>query len=373
MVKILFIDDDIYLQKALKSYLPEEYSLISEIMGKKGIISAVREKPDVILLDIHLPDIHGLDVLSALTGKPHCPPVIMISGYGTIEIAVRAIRMGAYDFITKPYKFEQLQGTIRRAVEFSAISSSALPVSNEDVFSSLIGEDPQIKELKKTIRLYAAAESSVFITGESGTGKDLAANSIHKLSRRNKGPYHAINCGAIPDTLIETELFGSVKGAFTDAREKEGCFEAAADGTLFLDEIGEMSIQAQVKLLRVLEEKSITRVGSTRRIPINVRTITATNKDLAEAVSQCKFRQDLYYRINILPLKIPPLRERKDDLPLLCAHLLKNSGKKLLPSAYEKLRKYSWPGNIRELKNVMERAVLLSEGENIQARHIQFF
>jgi DNA-binding NtrC family response regulator len=334
----------------------------------------------VVLLDINLPDKSGLDLLDDLLQRPLAPPVIMLTAYGKVEFVKRAIQAGAYDYILKPYTLDHLEGTIRRAVENIALrraylqsASNAGPADSEAV-DRLVGESRAVKEVKTLIRRFAGGDSPVLIQGESGTGKELAAEAIHQLSPRRRGPFEAINCGGIPETLLEAELFGSEKGAYTDATSRAGCFERANGGTIFLDEIGELPAKAQITLLRVIEFKRIHRVGGTSPIPLNIRILSATNRDLKEEVKAGRFRKDLYYRVNVLLLHMPPLRSRDGDIGLLCAYFLKakNTDLHLHPQALEKLLSHSWPGNIRELRNVIERAVILSEGGQIRARDIQF-
>ena len=375
MIRILFIDDDQAIHSTLRSLLSDEYEMISALNGKEGIRLALENHIDVILLDISLPDMSGYSVLKGLSSSIHLPPVIMVSGFRDITHVVESVRYGAYDYISKPYKFEELKGTIRNALQNSADRATVLPETDDEVLKDLLGESKVIHDVKKLMCMYSQSNSTVLITGESGTGKELVAQTIHTLSSRREQVFNTINSGAIPSTLIETELFGSVRGAFTDAVDRKGCFELSDMGTLLLDEIGEMSFQAQVKLLRVLEEKCITRIGSTKRIPVNVRVLAATNKDLLQEVQTGNFRQDLFFRINVLPIHIPPLRERKEDIPLLTAFFLEHlgsSGLSISPKAIDKLLIHDWPGNVRELRNVLERAIIISGEEHIAPHHIVF-
>ena len=375
MIRILFIDDDPQAQKTLSMVLPEDYTLVSALTAAEGLEVLEKADPDVVLLDINLPDRSGLDVLDEILQRPAPPPTIMLTAYGEVEFVKRAVQAGAYDYLLKPYVLEQLEGTIRRAVENIALRKAYIPTADPQVMGKLIGESRALKELKSLIGRFAAADSPVLIQGESGTGKELVARALHGLSPRREGTFQAINCGAIPETLVEAELFGSEKGAYTDATNRPGCFERADGGTIFLDEIGELPLKAQVTLLRVLEFKELYRVGGTKAIPLNIRVLSATNRDLRREVEEGRFREDLYYRINVLFLSVPPLRGRDDDISLLCAYFLQQQRRSKLrihTRAVDKLLNHSWPGNVRELRNVIERAAVLSDGDEIQARDIQF-
>jgi len=384
MIRILFIDDDPQAQKTLSMVLQEHYNVVSALTAAEGLEVLNKTDPDVVLLDINLPDTSGLDVLDEILRRPMAPPVIMLTAFGKVDFVKRAIQAGAYDYILKPYTLDHLEGTIRRAVENialrrayvqSAARSAGAAHPDSPVMGKLVGESRALKELKALIGRFAAGDSPVLIQGESGTGKELAAEAIHHLSPRKEGPFEAINCGAIPETLVEAELFGSEKGAYTDAISRAGCFERADGGTIFLDEIGELPPKAQITLLRVLEFKRIHRVGGTRSIPLNIRILSATNRDLKKDVQAGRFREDLYYRINVLFLQVPPLRSRDGDISLLCAYFLKQkqADLRIHPQAVEKLLSHPWPGNVRELRNVIERAAVLTEGDEIRARDIQFY
>jgi DNA-binding NtrC family response regulator len=384
MIRILFIDDDPQAQKTLSTVLQEQYTVVSALSAAEGLDVLAKTDPDVVLLDINLPDRSGLDLLEEILQRPLAPPVIMLTAYGEVEFVKRAIQSGAYDYILKPYTLDHLEGTIRRAIENIALrrsyvqslaGSAGAAHPETQAMGMLVGDSRALKELKALIGRFAAGDAPVLIQGESGTGKELAAEAIHRLSPRKQGPFEAINCGAIPENLVEAELFGSEKGAFTDATSRAGCFERADGGTIFLDEIGELPPKAQITLLRVIEFKRIHRVGGTRLIPLNIRILSATNRDLKEEVKAGRFREDLYYRINVLFLEIPPLRDRNGDISILCAYFLKQirKGLRIHPQAVEKLLSHSWPGNVRELRNVIERAAVLSEGDEIRPRDIQFF
>jgi DNA-binding NtrC family response regulator len=381
MIRILFIDDDPQAQNILSTVLHDRHTVVSALTAAEGMDLLARADPDVVLLDISLPDRSGLDLLDEIVQRPVAPPVIMLTAFGEVEFVKRAVLAGAYDYILKPYTLDHLEGTIRRAVENAALRRAYLQGLRNGVnadpwaASNLVGESRALKELRALIGRFATGDSPVLIQGESGTGKELAAEAIHRLSPRKDGPFEAINCGAIPENLVEAELFGSEKGAFTDATSRAGCFERADGGTILLDEIGELPPKAQTTLLRVIEFKRVHRVGGTRAIPLNIRILSATNRDLKQEVRAGRFREDLYYRINVLFLHVPPLRDRDGDIAVLCAYFLKakRTDLRIHPRALEKLLSHSWPGNVRELRNVIERAAVLSEGDEIQARDIQFY
>ena len=374
MVRVLFIDDDPRAQATLAMVLEEHYTVLSALSAAEGLSLLAEREPDVVLLDIDLPDRDGLDLLEELLARPAPPPVIMLTAYGDVQFVKRAIQAGACDYILKPWKKAQLEGTLRQAVQHADLrraSSAAGQVG--EALAELVGEGPAMRELKGLIARYAAADAPVLIQGESGSGKELAAAALHRLSLRRSGPLVAVNCGAFPGTLLETELFGAERGAYTDAVSRPGCFERANRGTIFLDEIGELAPEAQVKLLRVLESKELVRVGGSEPVRLSLRVISATNKELRREVDRERFREDLYYRINVLPLRVPPLRERPEDIPLLAASLLARQGRSaacLQPDALGKLCGHTWPGNIRELGNVLERAGVVAEGGRIRARDI---
>ncbi len=379
MVTVLFIDDDPAAHRTLDLVLPEPYRLISAYTGRQGIEAAAREGPDVVLLDIHLPDMDGISALRRIAAGPVPPPVVMLTALSQPRVVKEAILAGACDYIVKPYDLPELLGTLRTAVSGAdarrAACARGVPGTEGSEGETLIGESAGMREVKELVRRYAPSDSPVLVLGESGTGKEKAARLIHELSRRCAGPFVALNCGALPESLLETELFGAEKGAFTDAVSRPGCFERAHGGTLFMDEIGEMTTAAQTRLLRVIEEKQLTRVGGIRPVPLDVRVVSATNRDLKARTEAGQFRADLYYRLGVLPIRIPPLRERRADIPLLAVAFLAALGAAdggLAADAREKLAAHAWPGNIRELRSVMERASLAAEGGAIRARHITF-
>lgn len=373
MVRILFIDDDPKIHAVLEMALPGECAVIPAMSGGEGIRLVEEEDPDLVLLDIGLPDMDGMEVLRQILALPSPPPVIMVTARGETETVVEAIKAGAHDYIVKPITREKVYSIVHTAVRVHLTDD---PPADESSVCHMIGSSPAMRNVKRLVALYATSHSPVLIVGETGTGKELVAQTIHALSARHGEVYIPINCGAIPETLLETELFGAERGAFTDATTRPGVFERAHRGTLFLDEIGEMPVQQQVKLLRVIEERAFTRVGGIRRIESDVRFIAATNRALSGEVDGGRFRRDLYYRINTLPLSVPPLRSRRADIPELARAFVKaGAGDRpasLTSTALEKLMGYRWPGNIRELRNVIERAQLFARGGRIEARHIVF-
>jgi len=367
MVRLLFIDDDPKAQKILDMALPD-YHVISAYTAEEGFRAVTDEDPDVVLLDIDLPDQDGIELLARLQAVPAPPPVIMVTGFSDTRLVVRAIKAGAYDYLVKPYETEHLTGTIRQALQSHIPALQSAPGRGAD---RLVGESVPIRRVKSLIHRFGPSGAPILVHGESGTGKELVARAIHEVSGR-PGPFVPINCGAIPETLFESELFGSVRGAYTDALTREGAFELANRGSLFLDEIGEMPFPAQVKLLRVLEEKRVRRLGSAETVRLNVRVIAATQRDLKRQIRRNAFREDLFYRLGVLHIEIPPLRERRDDIGLLSSCFLQESGKRLGGGALEKLTAHGWPGNVRELRNVMERAALLADDRLIAAPGIVF-
>ena len=370
MVRVLFIDDDPRAQATLGMILAERYTVSPAASAEEGLRLLREKDPDVVLLDIDLPDRDGLALLQDIVSCPSAPPVIMLTAYGEVDFVKRAMQSGAYDFILKDFRLATLEGALRRAVQNADARRLFLSAPAHDGFAGMIGESPALRELKSLLARYAASDAPVLIQGESGSGKELAAAALHRLSARREGPLVPVNCGAIAESLLESELFGAERGAFTDAVSRPGCFERANRGTIFLDEIGELAPAAQVKLLRVLESQELTRVGGTSTVRLNVRLVAATNKDLRRQVEKERFREDLYYRINVLPLRVPPLRERPQDIPLLAAHLLP-PGLTLGPEALDRLCAHCWPGNVRELRNVLQRAAVVAEDRIIRARDVK--
>ncbi len=369
-MKILIIDDEAGIRESLSDILRDEgYNISTAASGNEGIEKIEAELPDIIILDLFLPGIPGMEILKNLAKKKVTEKavIIVISGHGNIQTAVEAIKTGAFDFIEKPINFDQLLSVLEKAKK-QLLFLKETSILKEKLFSeTIIGNSQAIEKLKEDIAAIAPVDTTVLIYGESGTGKELVAKTIHKMSNRTTAPFVPINCAAIPDNLIEAELFGYEKGAFTGANSrKKGKFEIADKGTIFLDEIGDMPLMAQSKLLRVLEEKTIERIGSIERIDVDVRVISATNKNLEKAIENNEFREDLYYRLNVIPIRVPPLSEREKDTLLLADYFLnkfsadyKREKPELSKQVKEIFLKYNWPGNIRELKNLMERLVIL--------------
>ncbi len=382
MKSILVVDDEVGARESLKMILKKDYQVFLAKNAEEAFRQMETCHPDVILLDLILPDMDGLRVLEKLKQTFPDQIVIMITATKTIKTAVEAMKLGAYDYITKPFDVDELCLIIHRALSTRALKEENqrlwMEVDRSFGFDNIIGKSKEMKEIFKVVKQVADTRSTVLIMGESGTGKELISRAIHYHSPRKNHPFVTINCAAIPETLIESELFGHEKGAFTNAIEKKlGRFEMAHLGTLFLDEIGELSLMTQAKILRFLEEKEFNRVGGSRTIKVDVRLITATNKDLPQLVKQGQFREDLYYRINVVPIILPPLRERREDIPLLINHFIrkfneenKKEVKGVSQEALELLLKYEWPGNVRELENLIERIIALTQNEIIEANEL---
>jgi DNA-binding NtrC family response regulator len=381
---VLVVDDERLIRWTLSEALKEwGYAPVEAADAGAALSLYDSERPSLVLLDINLPDRSGLDVLREIRGRDPEAPVIMVTAAMLVENAVAALRAGAYDFVGKPINLEELQVTVRNALDAGRMRRELSAIRGERArkfgFEQIVGSSPAMTRMIALARKVAASEvSSVLLQGESGTGKDLVAKAIHYASHRAEAPFVAINCAAIPATLIESELFGYEKGAFTDAKaRKEGLFEQAEGGTLFLDEIGELELGLQAKLLRVLEEGTFRRVGGLKDIPLDVRVIAASNRDLKAEGAQGRFREDLYYRLTVIQIDLPPLRERGDDMLLLAEHYLRTLGgalrrgaRKLSPEVVEALRRYPWPGNVRELRNVIERVLILEEGDTVTKEYL---
>ncbi|MEW5803925.1 MAG: sigma-54 dependent transcriptional regulator [bacterium] len=386
MSKILVIEDDSTMREGMCYSLRREgHEVHSAKDGKEGLLLGKRISFDLVITDYRMEPMSGLEVLDEIKKINPETDVVLITAYGTMELAVQAINRGAADCVSKPLSLEEFRARIRKVLANKAIREENQRLGEENIylrtqvsqqhnFGRIIGNSKPMQLIFEQIRKIAPTDSSVLITGESGTGKELIAHSVHNLSSRKDRPFIKVNCGALAEGVLESELFGHEKGAFTNAfKQKRGKFELADGGSIFLDEIGDISENVQVKLLRVLQEKEIDRVGSEQTRKIDVRIITATNRNLFELVQKGKFREDLYYRLNVIPLELPPLRHRKDDIPLLVGHFLKKKGtemkkpiSKMSPQALEALREYDWPGNIRELENLMERALVLCDRDEIQ-------
>jgi two-component system nitrogen regulation response regulator NtrX len=377
---ILIVDDEQGIRIALEQILREEGWRVDSVSTGEVCLQAVERKHyDLVLLDIWLPGRDGLDVLRALKERDAAPMVIMISGHGTIETAVKATKLGAFDFIEKPLTIEKTVLVVK-----NALAQLRLAEENRELREQLrhryriVGESVPMKALRQQLALTAPTNSRVLIYGESGTGKELVARALHAQSLRAAQPFIEVNCAAIPEELIESELFGHVKGAFTGATEsKGGKFEKADGGTIFLDEVGDMSLRTQSKVLRVLEEQRLEPVGATTAVTVDVRVIAATNKNLEEQIVAGRFREDLFYRLNVIPFYVPTLRERTEDIPLLADFFLEEFAgaygrrkKRLTPDGLDVLHKYSWPGNVRELRNLIERLVIMVPGDILEARHL---
>lgn len=373
MPKILIIDDEQSIRNTLREILEYEKFEVGEAKnGEEGLKMLAKEKFDAALCDIKMPKMDGLEVLEKAMEQGIDTQFIMISAHGTIETAVEATKKGAYDFIQKPPDLNRLLVTLRNALDKSTLVNETKVLKKKISKSfDIVGESEAINQVKETIEKVAPTEARVLITGENGTGKELVARWLHEKSNRAKGPMVEVNCAAIPSELIESELFGHEKGSFTSAiKQRIGKFEQANGGTLFLDEIGDMSLSAQAKVLRALQENKITRVGGDKEIKVNVRVVAATNKDLKAAIEENKFREDLYHRLSVILIKVPALRDRKEDIPLLVERFLVDIAaeygtkpKTISDKAIELLQKHDWTGNIRELRNVVERLIIMSGAE----------
>jgi len=388
MPTILVVDDEVSIRRTLREILEyEDYEVHDAVDGEEAL-EAIRSDPyDLVLLDVKMPKIDGMEVLKTMAEEMPEIPVVMISGHGTIETAVEATKLGAYDFIEKPPDLNRLLLTVRNALDHGQLETQnrrmrqAISEQASGDLTPIIGESEAIQDIKETIERVAPTEARVLISGENGTGKELVAKWIHHKSARADGPLVDVNCAAIPSELIESELFGHEEGAFTGATDQRiGKFEQAHEGTLFLDEIGDMSLSAQAKVLRVLQEHKIQRVGGDRNIDVDVRVIAATNKDLMEEIEEGDFREDLYHRIGVILIDVPPLRERRDDIPLLTRHIADDlarrnglSPKGFTDDALQRLKGYDWRGNVRELHNVLERVLILSDGDQIEASDVERF
>ena len=380
---ILLVEDEKRMRQVIVMQLSDlDLHIHEAIDGQQAIDIFENETIHLVITDLKLPKINGMDVLNFIKEKDPEIPVIVITAYGSIENAVKAIQKGAFDYVTKPFKEEKLRSSVIKALKISRLTSEVRHLRQEIedryTFKNIVGDSPKICDVLKLAGSVSNTDTTVLITGESGTGKELLSRATHINSPRSSGPFLTVNCAAIPSTLLETELFGYEKGAFTGAHKRtKGKFEVASGGTLFLDEIGDMKPDVQAKLLRILETHQFERLGGTKVIEADVRIIAATNKNLEEMVEEKLFREDLFYRINVFPIHIPPLRERKQDIPRLCIHFIQEFSKafgrkppELSDKAIKKLTQYPWKGNIRELKNVLERAMILSQGSQITSHHV---
>lgn len=371
---VMIVDDEEGIRESLSQIIEDDYDAVTASSGEEALRIAKETAPDLVLLDIWMDGIDGIETLQELKQAYPDLPVIMISGHANIENAIRATRMGAYDLLEKPLSLDKVLLTVQRALE-----KKSLEIENRALRENLskqwrlIGSSSKIKQVIEQVQMAGASNGRVLILGESGAGKELVAHLLHQNSHRSSGPFVEVNCAAIPQELIESELFGHEKGSFTGAFErKQGKFELADKGALFLDEIGDMSLQTQAKVLRVIETQEFQRVGGSKNIKVDVRIISATNKDLAEEVKKGAFREDLFFRLNVIPIRVPGLRERSEDIPALVDHFLNlfaaeygQQKKEITPGAIKTLQNYSWPGNIRELKNVLERLVIMTPSRTI--------
>jgi DNA-binding NtrC family response regulator len=382
MAKILVIDDERSIRNTLKDILEfEKHKVTLAENGKQGLETALNEFFDIIFSDIKMPEMDGIELLEQLREKEVEAPVIMISGHGNIETAVDCIKKGAFDFIEKPIDLSRLLVTVRNALEKNNLVTETKTLKKKVAKKlQMIGNSPSIEKVREMIRKVAPTDARVLITGANGTGKEVVARLLYEYSNRIQGPYVEVNCAAIPSELIESELFGHEKGSFTSAvKQRIGKFEQADNGTIFLDEIGDMSLSAQTKVLRALQESEISRVGSDKNIKVNVRVIAATNKNLKKEIELGNFREDLFHRLNVIPIHVPTLDERKDDIPLLITHfselICAEQGIQLKhfdAKAVKALQERSWTGNIRELRNVVERLIILG-GNKITKEDVEMF
>jgi two-component system response regulator AtoC len=389
MQRILIADDDAAIRGVLREFLDDEGFDVSEAENGPQVLEALQGsedgRPDLVLMDVRMPEKTGFDVLREARSSPTDQlPIIIMTAFGTSNIAIEAMQLGAYDYITKPFDLDDVLLTIQRFFERQSLSDQVMELSSRlgdrDPNEVMIGNSASMQEVYKTIGRVARSDATVLISGETGTGKELVASILHNKSSYARGPLIKVNCAALPETLLESELFGHEKGAFTGAlNQRKGRFEMANKGTIFMDEVGEMSLSTQKKLLRILQEREFERVGGSVTVKVDVRVIAATNKILTQEVEDNRFREDLYYRLNVISIFLPPLRDRRDDIPLLVEHFLHKH--RYLPSsqpsrvsqgAMQMMMDYHWPGNVRELENIIERASVLAQGGVITEDHISF-
>ena len=373
--RILVIDDEAAIRDSLRMILEYQgYAVMTAATGDEGVALVEREAPDLVFLDIKMPGMDGLEVLQRLTHLTDVTPIVVMSGHGTITTAVEATRLGAFDFLEKPLETERVLVLVRNAVDSRRLRTENRTLrKDQEKRHQIVGDSVGLGAVKGAIVKAAPTNATVLIWGESGVGKELVARAVHRESLRRDGPFVQVNCAAIPDDLIESELFGHEKGSFTGASDRQiGKFEQADKGTIFLDEIGDMSLKTQAKVLRVLQEQELERLGSNRLIKVDVRVIAATNKDLEQEITKGTFREDLFYRLNVVPIWVPPLRERREDIPVLVRHFADAFSrdnnfrrKTFTAAAMERLRAHQWRGNIRELRNTVERLMIMSNGDQI--------
>jgi DNA-binding NtrC family response regulator len=378
MPRVLVVDDEPGVRESLRMLLEEECDVAMACDVEEALRALAASPADLVLLDLVMPGRSGFDLLSELSDAPDAPPVVVLTGTTDVSTAVEAMKRGAADYVTKPFEVEALRIEVRQLLERRELEREVerlrAQVEGQQRLGELIGVSEAMQEVFRSIRRVADARATVLVRGESGTGKELVARALHALSRRSDGPFVAVHCAGIPETLIESELFGHERGAFTDARERRiGRFEAASGGTLFLDEIGELAPGVQAKLLRALQERTIDRLGGSEPVAVDVRVIAATHRELEREVAEGRFRADLFYRIHVVPLELPPLRERREDIRPLAEHFLERARQeagrgplRFSRSALQALQRFDWPGNVRELQNAVERAVALAEGEVLE-------
>jgi two-component system nitrogen regulation response regulator NtrX len=378
--RILVIDDEAAIRDSLKMILEyEDYQFVGAVSGQDGLAAVQRERPDAVLLDIKMPGVDGMEVLRKIHALDESLPVIMISGHGSTATTVEAIKSGAVDYFEKPLSTERVIVTLRNVLKQSELSAENrdLKLAMESKYE-IVGQSPVLRGVLESVQRAAPTNATVLLLGESGVGKELVARTIHRNSPRAGQRFVQVNCAAIPEELIESELFGHEKGSFTGATEKQvGKFEQADRGTIFLDEVGDMSQKTQAKVLRVLQEQEVERLGSARTIKVDVRVIAATNKNLEEAIERGEFREDLYFRLNVIPIVVPPLRDRREDIPRLVQHFAKRTAeehnlkpKRFEPAAMDALQRYRWRGNIRELRNAVERLMIMAPADAVRVEDL---
>jgi two-component system nitrogen regulation response regulator NtrX len=380
MATLLIVDDEKSIREALAQVFEYEgHEVHTSADGQEALAAAATRHPDVIFLDVKMPGMDGLEALQKLREQDPAALVVMVSGHGTIDTAVEATRKGAYDFLEKPLDTDRLLVTLQRALELRGLTASMQALRNQvESRYRIVGSSFAVRQVLERVERVAPTDARVLITGENGTGKELVARAIHRLSRRAAAPFVEVNCAAIPSELIESALFGHIKGSFTGAvADRAGKFEQADGGTLFLDEIGDMSLAAQAKVLRALEQGVVTRVGGSKAVDVDVRVVAATNKDLPREIQAGSFREDLFYRLNVVPIHVPGLRERREDIPMLVrhfteqmAHLDRVAPRTFTDGALERLSGLEWPGNVRELRNTVERLLILSSGDTVSGEDV---
>ncbi|QOX80057.1 sigma-54-dependent Fis family transcriptional regulator [Trichlorobacter lovleyi] len=371
---ILIIDDDASLRRVLEYQLQEAgYEVATAASGEEGLTRFGELAPQLVICDMQMPGMDGMQVLKTVKERSPETPVIIITAFGSVDVAVQAMKQGAYDYITKPFNRDELHLTVARALHLTTLARENRrlkdALAGDDDYRSMVGASAAMEKVYQVVRKVADSDASVLLSGESGTGKELVARALHARSSRRSGPFVAVNCAAIPHDLLESELFGHLKGAFTGAiKDKQGKFQQADGGTIFLDEVGELPLELQPKLLRVLQERVVTPVGGNREQRLDIRVVAATNRDIEQAISEGRFREDLYYRLSVIPLHLPPLRQRREDIPLLLRHFCSKHGADEVhfdDAALVILQQYAWPGNVRELENLVERLLIMRSGVEI--------